>query len=365
MSEAVISSAINHLLSNNLIIEVKRKRQHLVIYLRCGCIDKWVIRGTSHRYSVVDFNKPLLKRPIPINNQYTIEMIENQKLFSKYFVVLKDDLLEAGFLDKKMLVYRITDRIIREGWIDIKHPKMVIKNVVKKPRYKMTHMKVHESMLKFSYRKNDKYRYIYESYYPWHLESVDDKPSVRDAWSNPRIILRTVDALARNNRSISRHSIANHIRRSYKYGPRIIDPYVWRLILEKCYTHFDVKVLDLCPQWGWKLLSFINTDVVYCTNDRRTQKLAEDIDYDIKSDVFSVYNIVFLSNTEPILPEIVVRGVNKYQDSNYVIAVVSKEHVLAVRNKVAPWRIISVYDKPVSILIFKNFIERTRYTIWN
>ena len=114
-----------------VVASVKLSTKWIGVRFRDGLTERWVIRPNikEDRHSTKTIRKsfpmdPGNVRDIPIRRLFTdINPLNPQEFeeLKNYFIVRKRDVGRAKFIAKRLMIHRVLEKLLTDGWIGIKH----------------------------------------------------------------------------------------------------------------------------------------------------------------------------------------------------------------------------------------------------
>jgi len=376
IAKAIIQESLDFLSKQEIVSKIYADKNYLHVYFRSNYKERWLINPLKQDRRAIKFSweGPQLIHEIPIKQQYDVY---SDKIFDEYFLVLYSDYTKGGFLDQRMVVHNLVDRIMNEGWVSIKYPKQILKKAAKYRRVRKLKFKISNNHYQYRAPRRNRVKSLYEHFFDWYETSPNNKISVLEAWTDPILISKAINKLLIKKRNLTRYSICEYLNRHRGCGNRRVDPSFWSSISEIFGDIEGKSVLDLSPDWGWKFLAYRFLNIDYHISNNYLKPLTDFVGFDIQYDNKPVYDIVFLSNTEPISPELLLKRMKVYQKrAEYLFVIINQNDLKAVADKIKPSIIIDLTayhirfrhmdtpDRFLKILIFER--QKTlEYSIWN
>ena len=374
IKETILQEVINFLSDQDIVSKTYADHNYLHVYFRSNYKERWLINSKKIDQRAIRFpwHRHLI-REIEIQPQYD----RTQLGFGNYFLLSYQNYLGGGFLDRRMVVHRLVDRIMDEGWVPIKHPKIVLDRAA---RHKRIRRLKFEGKKGYQYRapRNNKVKCLTEHFFDWFESAPPGKITVKEAWTDPILVSKAINRLLKRKKDVTRHSICDFLNSHRGIGHRRVDPSFWNSILGLTGNIKGKSILDLSPDWGWKILAwrFVGCDY-HIVPDVNLEGLLKFIDYPIKYDEKNLYDFVFLSGTYPTGAQELIRRVKRYKKrAKTLVAIVNRNDLDKIISQVKPSQIVNLMayhirfnnvptpDRFLSILVFQEE-RQIEYDIWS
>lgn len=294
---------------SSLVERIKIRKNWIVVWFETGIIEKWTFETPPDtidydalkipKYKRVKFPK---YRQLPLDkSEWSKEEIQifdedpigleavfqddNGQIASN-FLVKYEDIKKGGFFDKRLLVHKITYKVLSDGWL--------------KPNFKIDVLKKDWEILKKIYKpqiKSPRSTIVAKSdkkicgYAVWShffdLGSYNEKRRpLRECYDHPKIIIASIEALIKQRKKITRTNLLYAIlKKSFAisrscYGFNVFGTYEFRPnsykdIFTRIFKIKNPVILDYSPDLGSKAIASVLCDGVYIYKDCGVMKWAD------------------------------------------------------------------------------------------
>lgn len=302
------NGAVKKLRQSSLVERIKICKNWIAVWFETGIIEKWTFETPPDAIDYDALKIPKYKRikfpkyrQLPSNqSEWSGEEIQildedpigleaifednNGGITSNFFVKYQD-LAKGGFFDKRLLVHKITYKVLCDGWV--------------KPNFKIDVLKKDWEILKKAYKPQKSPRSIIIAtstkkicgYSVWShffdLGAYEEKRKpLRECYDHPKIIITAIEALIKQKKKITRTNLLYSIlKKSFSisrscYGFNVFGPYefrpnVYRDIFTRIFKIKNPIILDYNPDLGSKAIASVLCDGVYIYKDCGVMKWAD------------------------------------------------------------------------------------------
>jgi hypothetical protein len=279
---------------------------------------------------------------------------DENKALKPFFIIQRNDIERAGFVDIRLAVHGLMFKLIKEGWINLKYPRSFLLKDLQKLRncdHNRFFIKpgVVNAFAKYGHPHDSiDGRTIVEHFLDWGNAS-DGYRTLKEAWSSPSCLYSAIQSLLDTGKDITRSGIVRHLGISGGHrhaGPKYINPGLYYSIIKSNFSKYRT-ILDLKPGYGSKLLAASLMDSVYITDRDGYQEMAKFVACRL-GEVDQRHDITILSDSEPLSCDEAIPLLDKYLRKSNGVLVMVKDADVAKKYK--PRRIIKAQMCPNFLL---------------
>ncbi len=262
--KAALREAVARIRAHPLVASVKVSRAFgdftISVKFTDGIIEYWGLKSPgapepdaiSRYYFTID--RKLFADEIPIYHEFESNpFADDHDEMLKYFIIQKKDIRKAGFCQARFMVHELVDKLMKEGWTELKYPNIALKKdleAVKKFNYKRLFKNQEFSV----YPSRASGSLIMRHFIPCGDLAHPGRQTLRESW-RPEVLNQVLNMNLRGERDITRASIV-HILGTYDgriiAGPKIPNVNIWAAIFKTIGT---ASVYDMEPNFGEKAIA--------------------------------------------------------------------------------------------------------------
>lgn len=263
--KVALREALVRIRAHPLVVDAKQSRAFgdfvITVKFTDGITEYWALKSAgspepdlmSKYYFVID--RKLFANEIPIYHEFeSTPFADNHQEMLKYFIIQKKDIKKAGFCQIRFMVHELVDRLVKEGWSELKYPPISLKKDLEAVK-KFNHKQLFKN-LEFSVYQGNKSAgsLIIRHFIPCGDLTHHGRQTFKEAW-RPDVLNQVINANLRSNRDITRASIT-HILGTYRgriiSGPKIPNVNIWTSIFKAIGTK---SIYDIDPNFGEKAIA--------------------------------------------------------------------------------------------------------------
>jgi hypothetical protein len=226
-----------------------------------GITEVWALKSagapepdlTVKYYFIID--RKLFADEIPIYHEFeSSPLSDNHQEMLKYFIIQKKDIRKSGFCQVRFMVHELVDKLVREGWSELKYPQVALKKDLEAVK-KFNHKQLFKNQ-EFSVYQGNKSAgsLIIRHFIPCGDIAHRGRQTFKEAW-RPEVLNQVLNQNLRSSRDITRASII-HFLGTYCgriiSGPKIPNVNIWASIFKIIGTK---TVYDIDPNFGEKAIA--------------------------------------------------------------------------------------------------------------
>lgn len=352
--------ALDVLSKSPLVKKVSHNYYHIVVKFNDGITENWQINpGRNKNFEYKLPNDDLLKKPINTYCEYEVNPLETEhyEVAKPNFLIHKSDYLTAGFVNLRLKVHEIIRDLLEEGWVDPRFLEETLVEDYEAVKACDINYHIHGTAKMDMYNGGNKRpgAYLSMHFLDWGSLSEPHRITPKEAWTQPKTLLRALDGVIQQKEDITRRSL---LRRMCVYGgdrisgPRLIPPSFFIAILKHVFKHVkNPTVLDVNPG----LLNIATATAIVegaYVSHRDLSEFAEFTGQSMLIDNGQRVDIAFLTEARNQEVDEVLEQVDIYQRrADNVVAFVKAEHRDELFNAKRPKRtvITNLSRKPYKV----------------
>jgi hypothetical protein len=354
--------ALKILKKNSLVKKITHSYYKVKTTFSTGISETWVLRDHHiFKFSTFSSRFPtsnLFIREIPTYSEFeTRPLDEDENEFLKpFFILQRKDIDKAGFLDIRLAVHTLIDKLLSEGWIDLKYPKPMLQQDLSilldcDPNRFFMEPNLISAFAKYGYHQlSTPGRTLAEHFLRWGDHS-DGKKTLREVWTDPSSLFSAIQELLGTAKDITRSNIVRHfgIRGGRRHsGPKYFDPRMYYSLIKNLFPNAK-SVYDANPKWGSKMLAAAAAEQEYAADalSDGLQEMAEFVGCDARIVENKKYDIGILSDTEPMKAEEAIPALDRsLRMCKGTLILVDRSDVEEIKSKFMPRRSIKTQLYP-------------------
>lgn len=262
--KAALREALARIRACPLVLSAKASRAYgdfaITVKFTDGVTERWGLKSpgapepnsTSKYYFVID--RKLFADEIPVYHEFESNpFADNHAEMLKYFIIQRRDLKKAGFCQIRFMVHQLVERLMREGWSELKYPQIALKKdleAVKKFNFKQLFKNQAFSI----YPGKASGSLIIRHFVPCGDLAHTGRKTLKESWRT-ETLFQALNMNLSSNRDITRASIV-HMLGTYNgraiAGPKIPNVNIWAAVMKAIGT---TSVYDLDPNFGEKAIA--------------------------------------------------------------------------------------------------------------
>jgi hypothetical protein len=299
-------------------------------------------------------------RGLPIYSEFETHPLDEEetKLLKPFFVIQRQDIEKAGFVDIRLMVHGLIKRLMDEGWIRLKYPRSVLdadlsdlrncdpNNFFSGGGYISAFLKYNQFSMPG--------RAIVEHFLDWG-ECCDNRRSLSKAWSLPSCLYLSIQTLLGSEKNITRSNMVRYLGiggGSRNSGPKFTNPQFYYSII-KTFFGGAKSIYDAVPGWGSKLLASSILGAEYIIDDNSIFKgMSEFVGCKLGNHKPN-YDLVILSGHEPLRGVEALKAIdNAKKITQSILILIHRDDANVVKARFPPKRILKAQMCP-------NFLLKT------
>jgi hypothetical protein len=290
---------------------------------------------------------------IPIYSEFETRPFddEGKKFLEPFFIVQKSDLKRYGWINVRLTVHKLIDKLIKEGWIDVRYPRSVLDKEweVLQDLNADRHMAPGQV---FTYsREGHPGLVLCQHFLDWG--GLDTK-TVADGWSRPSTLYMAIQSLVGSRSNITRYNIIRHMRNPAfgagrrVCGPRYVGPPFYYSIVKNFFKRHS-SIYDHDPRFGSKLMAATLLDAEYVPNNPNPAlyDMAKYVGCKISPEK-DEYDLAILTSIDPLDADDAIALIDEYLPRCRGLAViVNRDSLEYIANTFSPSRILEAHMYPL------------------
>lgn len=269
--KVALREALTRIRAHPLVVSAKQSRAFgdfvITVEFTDGITECWGLKSpgapepnsTVKYYFIID--RKLFADEVPIYHEFeTNPFSPDYEKMLNYFIIQKKDIKKAGFCQARFMVHELVDKLVKEGWTELKYPQVALKKdleAVKKFNHKQL-FKNQEFSVYQGYRSVGSL--IIRHFIPCGDMAHPGRQTFKEAW-RPEVLNQVINLNL--GRDITRASIV-HTLGTYSgriiSGPKIPSVSIWVSIFKAIGTK---SVYDIDPNFGEKAIAAAALDIGY------------------------------------------------------------------------------------------------------
>jgi hypothetical protein len=226
--------------------------------------------NASYRYYfTIPEGSILFTEDVPIYREFEANPLDtNYDFLQRFFVVQHKDWKKAGFCNQRILVHQLVDRLLKEGWMELKCPDLALKR-------ELELLQTEDLTPYFKTNRFDVYPHVggppaKGTLLIRHFVSCGDirhkdRPTLRAAW-NPSSLCQVINRCLEIKENVTRSSLVRlltiHPSSTVAAGPKLPPINIWRAVFEKVKP---TAVFDVDSHLGEKAIAAKVSNIGYAT----------------------------------------------------------------------------------------------------
>jgi len=332
--------ALRKLKKTPLINEVNYNYYRIFVKFTTGLKEFWILRDHfkgNPKYFALEIPPTNLLSPygLPVYSEFETHPldIEEQESLRPFFIIQRNDIDRAGFVDIRLAVHDLIARFSSEGWIDLKYPKSILKEDLRRLRQSDSNRffvtpDTMSAYLKYGHpHLSTEGRALVEHFLKWGKYSTGGR-TLEDAWASPSCLHGAIQTLLNTKKDITRSNVVRYLgigggnRHS---GPKFINPGFFFSAIKNFFMATRT-IYDHRPGFGSKMLAASLLDChSYVPNGGDFHKMAAYVGCKI-GEPQDRYDLTILSDIDPLDTEAALPLLDKYlRRSKGVLILVHKD----------------------------------------
>lgn len=244
----MIRRLIKHLQQTDEVKYIERHNARLKITFRDGSAELWsCLPEADSIYSFELPKDPFAGPPVSLVTENQINPLDyDVDIQKRLFIIKHKPWRRANFLSKRLVVHKLIEQILHEGWTNIIFNFRALMNDLKRSVDINLTRHIDDKTL-IVYISNPPGRMILEQFTDWADKKYDNTMSVRDAWSRSDLLLRAINKiLCKRKHTVTKHKVLWALSRLNGVGVRFLGPSVYRTIF-KCFNLSGKVIADPYP----------------------------------------------------------------------------------------------------------------------
>ena len=261
--------------------EAKLSLHEISVRYKNGLQERWVTNSDRYKRDCCwiydlpdDHGNPT---DLPIGKEFESNPLDDDhEEKQKYFALRSSEYLTSTFASRRIAVHRLIDRLIKEGWVDIKYShNTLIRDFIKfradnVSRFDRGYVDVHGYGARTYHGLK-----ILEHFVPWG--NFGDEKSMVQAWKRPFNLYSAICHLIKIKHDITRSAIAKVLRVSaYGGGIRMYAPTLYKAIFSR-FGIDGVTIADPNPGIGSKAMAAVSRQCDYYYGEGPFSESADEI----------------------------------------------------------------------------------------
>ena len=254
-----------------------RTNYRIIVKFRDGLTESWVYSRLDHSiYNYILPSDLFNGKPIPLTYEYLFNPLdENVEQMKKLFKIYYKQWKAGHFWDQRMVIHKLIYRLKKEGWQTVEyHHTDLVKDLQELNRSNLKKRHFYDGILHIygRYGRHTPGKMILEQYTNWENAIRPGYPTIKQAWSNSRVLYSTIKSLLRVRRDITRHNMLYRINSAIgvNAGHQFICPNTYRTIIKLCGLE-GLTIADPSPGCGAKAIAATLAGCEYHSNNNFTE----------------------------------------------------------------------------------------------
>ena len=279
----------------------------IIVKFKNGIRERWCTKlsDASERWRLFYMPKDFgaIGDKVQIGREYQFNSLDDEyEEFKPFFLIRKSHYLKASFVAQRMMIHTLIDRILQNGWIEIRYPRNILIDDFKNLK--------NDRLGRFNWGRSLRIHGCYgnsrsKTYGRYILEHFLDlgdlgKRTFSETWSDPGCLYIAIRKVMKYKRDITRTSILremNTANNKSRSGPRFIHPNFYRAIFRR-FKISGCKLADPSPGDGSKALAAMSEGISYYYGEDIFSRYVKDITKFLGVDASPIdgsrYDVAFL-----------------------------------------------------------------------
>lgn len=347
-----------------LVKKVKKSYYRISVEFIDGTLEIWVIRENKRNmfsrqsFRIDQWNDKMYidDDEIPVYAEYETHPFdyEGKKLLEPFFCVQRSDIQKASFVNVRLMVHKIINKLLKEGWIDLRFPTYalrrdfeLIKSRIDENRFVQPDKRISRTFSNFQKKAG---LILMQHFLDWGSVGAKGK-TVRDGWSIPQVLymaLQSIIGSTRGSHDITRSNIIRHMSSPlYGAGRRVYglnrwaSPAFWYSVIKNYFIRHET-IYDHVPSIGSKMIAAALIGSEYTPNN--PQHGIHDMGKFVECNIVGEkdeYDLAILSDVYPLEADEAIPLISKFMQRSRSIGIaIHPDSKDAVEKKFPPSMIL-------------------------
>lgn len=310
--------------------------------------------ATCRRYFTIPDGSVLFTEDVPIYREFEANPLDpNFEFLQSFFIMQYKDVMKAGFCHQRIAVHALADRLVKEGWKELKYPEAALRRELEMLRT--------EDLT--SYLKNNKFdayprvngqpakgTLVIRHFITCGDIKLNNRPTLKSAW-NPVTLCKVINRGLEIKEDLTRSTLVRlltiHHSSRVAAGPKMPPINIWRSIFDQLKPK---AIYDVDSHYGEKAIAATVSGIGYKTEyplvgvENLMKWLGNKTDY--------TPDVTILTNMEPIDDALLATRILKASTPR-ILAIVTKTQATKFK-PIQQWAIRTdpkILDTPDNVLI--------------
>ena len=340
----ILAAAGSEPLISKAKIRLWRGEWELRVHFTDGIVEHWGFKidgsqDTSYKNYFPITQDNIFSDEIPIYHEFESNPLDpNFEDLQRYFLVQRKDCKKAGFIAGRLLVHKLIDQLLKEGWQELRYPQAALIREFEKLKKEPVARYYQNGMFLVHPGGPNTGSVLLRHFNMCGSLAYKNRPTLLQAW-RAETLCQAINLLICNS-NITRSSIVRTMNTGLPQliGPKFASVGVWRAIFE---VIRPTGIIDPYPELGEKAIAASIADLGY-------QALDTELTSWLKLKAAANPDLVILTGTEPVSDETLRNRLGPYR----ALAVVTPDQA-ALLKPIKSWKIkqISRYSPNILVLL--------------
>lgn len=264
---------------HDLVEDVRVAHDRIRVAYVTGVVETWGLEGDKPRRLTFPTNGWWRHRPreVPQYDQFRSFAAMHDEAVDPFFMIPRSEIRKAGFLDRRLLVQVVVDRLLREGWRRPTYPQGALNE-------DLTRLVADDQRFALSpgYLRGQPRRpfapppgfVLANHLVDWGSLRSPGRSTLEEAWRDSRRLYWAVSGIIERRHHITRTAVIHRLTCGHsegfarRAGPKWSSPSLWRSIFVDLLGLRRPVVLDLDPGCGSRAVAVASLGGVYLSSSR-------------------------------------------------------------------------------------------------